>query len=119
MRTGADLPVVHPKTAFIEMLREMTSKGLGFVAVLEGLTPIGIFTDGDLRRLIERGDDLRQLSASAAMQPNPCTILDGVLAVEAASVMEARRITGLLVVNAQNHLVGAIGINDLLRAKVI
>ena len=119
MRTGADLPVVHRKAAFTEMLREMTSKGLGFVAVLDGLIPVGIFTDGDLRRLIERGDDLRQLQASAVMQPNPCTIADTVLAVEAASLMESRRITGLLVVNDRNQLVGAIGINDLLRAKVI
>ena len=119
MRTGTNLPVVQPQTSFLGMLREMTSKSLGFVAVLEEESPIGIFTDGALRRLIEGGTDLRNLTAGEVMKAHPIVISDEVLAAEAASMMEARSITGLLVVNARNHLVGAIGINDLLRAKVI
>ena len=119
MRTGNALPVVSSNATFIDMLREMTSKGLGLVAVVDGVELRGIFTDGDLRRLIERGDELRGLHAGAVMHTKPRAILPEALAAEAASVMEAHRITGLLVVNAQNQLVGAIGINDLLRAKVI
>ena len=119
MRTGSALPVVSSHATFIDMLREMTSKGLGLVAVVDGVELRGIFTDGDLRRLIERGDELRGLHAGAVMHTKPRTILSDALAAEAASVMEAHRITGLLVVDIAGHLVGALSINDLMRAKVI
>ena len=119
MRTGSELPVVGSKTAFIDMLREMTRKGLGFVAIVDESEPLGIFTDGDLRRLIERGEDLRSLQAAAVMHAGPRTISSDVLAAEAASVMESQRITGLLVVDAAGRLVGALSVNDLMRAKVI
>ena len=119
MRTGSALPVVSSHATFIDMLREMTSKGLGLVAVVDGVALRGIFTDGDLRRLIERGDELRGLHAGAVMHTKPRAILSGALAAEAASVMEAHRITGLLVVDFAGHLVGALSINDLMRAKVI
>lgn len=119
MRVGNALPVVSSHATFIDMLREMTSKGLGFVAVVDGVELRGIFTDGDLRRLIERGDELRGLHAGAVMHAKPRAILSDALAAEAASVMEAHRITGLLVVDAAGHLVGALSINDLMRAKVI
>ena len=119
MRTGSELPVVGSKTAFIDMLREMTRKGLGFVAIVDESKPLGIFTDGDLRRLIERGEDLRSLQAAAVMHAGPRTISSDVLAAEAASVMESQRITGLLVVDAAGRLVGALSVNDLMRAKVI
>ena len=119
MRTGSELPVVGSKTAFIDMLREMTRKGLGFVAIVDESEPLGIFTDGDLRRLIERGEDLRSLQAAAVMHAGPRTISSDVLAAEAAGVMESQRITGLLVVDAAGRLVGALSVNDLMRAKVI
>ena len=119
MRSGRQLPVVSSKTTFVEMLREMTSKGLGFVAVVGDADELGIFTDGDLRRLIERGDDLRGLEAGGVMHANPRSISPDVLAAEAASVMEAHRITSLLVVDKEGHLVGALNVNDLMRAKVI
>ena len=119
MRTGSELPVVGSKTAFIDMLREMTRKGLGFVAIVDESEPLGIFTDGDLRRLIERGEDLRSLQAAAVMHAGPQTISSDVLAAEAAGVMESQRITGLLVVDAAGRLVGALSVNDLMRAKVI
>jgi arabinose-5-phosphate isomerase len=80
---------------------------------------LGIFTDGDLRRLIEKGQDLRQLKASEVMHASPRTLRDDALAAEAADLMEAHRITSVLVVNAQGELVGAINTNDLMRAKVI
>jgi len=120
MRRGDDLPRVSPTTIFTDMLREMTRKGLGFAAVVDADDRvIGIFTDGDLRRLIERGGDLRALSAREVMHPKPKLVHADALAVDAAEVMETHRITSVLVVDAQGLLVGALNTNDLMRAKVI
>ena len=80
---------------------------------------LGIFTDGDLRRKIEAGVDLRALSARELMTAAPRTIRDDVLAAEAVALMEAHRITTLLVTDAAGTLVGAVNTNDLMRAKVI
>jgi arabinose-5-phosphate isomerase len=80
---------------------------------------MGVFTDGDLRRLIEKGVDLRGLKAHEVMHPNPRTIRLDALAVEAAEMMELHRITSILVVNGEGVLCGAINSNDLMRAKVI
>ena len=80
---------------------------------------LGIFTDGDLRRQIERGRDLRDLKARDVMTRHPRTVRDDALAVEAADLMEDARITSVLVVDAQGQLVGALNSNDLMRAKVI
>ena len=120
MRRGDDVPRVPPAASFDDLLREMTGKGLGFTVVAEpdGL-PQGIFTDGDLRRLIERGVDLRGLAAAGVMHRSPRLVRDDALAVDAAEVMEQQRITSVLVVDAQGLLVGALNSNDLMRAKVI
>jgi arabinose-5-phosphate isomerase len=120
MRKGAEVPVVGPETTFVEVMREMTSKGLGATAVAgaEGKV-LGIFTDGDLRRLVERGEDLRALSAREVMHTRPRLVREDALAVEAAEVMERYRITSVLVVDADGRLVGALNSNDLMRAKVI
>ena len=80
---------------------------------------LGIFTDGDLRRLIETGADLRALKAREVMHPNPRHVRADALAVEAADLMEQHRVTSLLVVDDDDRLVGALNTNDLLRAKVI
>jgi arabinose-5-phosphate isomerase len=80
---------------------------------------LGIFTDGDLRRLVERGIDLRSVRARDVMHPNPRTIRQDALAAEAAELMEKYRITSALVVDADGRLCGAINSNDLMRAKVI
>ena len=120
MRSGDAVPCVRPDTAFTAMLREMTGKGLGFTAVVDADRGVcGIFTDGDLRRLIERGADLRPLHAHHVMHPNPKLVRADSLAVEAAAVMEQHRITSVLVIDAQGALVGALNSNDLMRAKVI
>jgi arabinose-5-phosphate isomerase len=119
MRSGDAVPRVAPDAPFTQMLREMTGKGLGFTAVVEGVRVVGIFTDGDLRRLIERGADLRALVARDVMHPRPKLVRDDELAVEAADLMELHRITSVLVVDAQGALVGALNSNDLMRAKVI
>jgi arabinose-5-phosphate isomerase len=120
MRRGDAVPRVGPEAAFTDMLREMSAKGLGFTAVVDASgKPLGIFTDGDLRRLIERGGDLRALRAREVMHTGPKLVPESALAVDAAELMERHRITGVLVVDAQGQLVGAINTNDLLRAKVI
>jgi len=122
MRSGADVPRVAPDTGLMDLMREISAKGLGMAAVVEGDRAVGIFTDGDLRRLIERhgsGSDLRTLTAREVMHPTPSTVRGDALAVEAADLMEARRITSVLVVDAEGRLVGALNSNDLMRAKVI
>ena len=120
MRTGDAVPRVAPDAAFTTMLREMTGKGLGFTAIADADGRVhGIFTDGDLRRLIERGVDMRSLTAQQVMHASPRTIRAEALAVEAADLMEQHRITSVLVVDTGGHLVGALNTNDLMRAKVI
>ena len=120
MRTGDDVPRVAPTATFSDLMREMSAKGLGAAAVVdtEG-RPVGIFTDGDLRRLIETGADLRALTAADVMHAAPRTIRADALGVEAAELMEHHRITSVLVVDAAQVLIGALSINDLMRAKVI
>ena len=120
MHAGAQVPRVGAGARLPDMLREMTRTGFGFTAVTDpaGLV-VGIFTDGDLRRLIETGADLRELTAREVMHPGPRLIRDDALAVAAAELMERHRVTGLLVVDMSGELVGAINSNDLMRAKVI
>nr|WP_157271167.1 KpsF/GutQ family sugar-phosphate isomerase [Azohydromonas aeria] len=120
MRSGAAVPRVSPQADFNALLREMTGKGLGFTAVTDDAGAIlGIFTDGDLRRLIERGADLRSLTAADVMHPNPKRVCEDDLAVEAADLMEQHRVTSVLVVDEAGKLVGALNSNDLMQAKVI
>jgi len=80
---------------------------------------LGVFTDGDLRRLIEKGADLRAMRAKDVMHPNPRTLAAAALAVDAAALMEQYRITSVLVVDEAGRLCGALNTNDLMRAKVI
>ena len=120
MRSGPAVPRVGPDASFSALMREMSAKGLGATAVVNADGQVlGIFTDGDLRRLVERGQDLRTLSAADVMHPQPCTIAQDALAVEAAELMELRRITSVLVLDDQGLLCGALNSNDLMRAKVI
>ena len=120
MRQGEDVPKVGPEAGFSTLMREMSAKGLGATAIVdEGDRVLGIFTDGDLRRLLERGVDVRQGSAREFMHPDPVTVAHDALAVEAAELMEERRITSVLVVDGEGRLCGALNSNDLMRAKVI
>jgi len=120
MRTGEHLPVVTASTGFFDMMRVMSGKGLGAAAVTDNDNKVlGIFTDGDLRRLIEKGADMRGMTAGDAMHTRPKTIHPDALAAEAAQLMEQHRITLVLVVDSGGKLAGAINSNDLLRAKVI
>jgi arabinose-5-phosphate isomerase len=120
MRTGDAVPRIGPMASLSEMMREMSAKGLGAVAVVdEGDRVRGIFTDGDLRRLVEKGVDLRGLTAGGAMHLAPHTVVAHALAVDAAQLMEQHRITSVLVVDDSGALCGALNSNDLMRAKVI
>ncbi|HET8744556.1 MAG TPA: KpsF/GutQ family sugar-phosphate isomerase [Ramlibacter sp.] len=120
MRSGEAVPAVLPDASFTQLMREMSRKGLGASAIVdEGGRVLGIFTDGDLRRLIEKGADLREVKAREVMHPNPRTIPVEALAAEAAAMMEQYRITSVLVVDRDGVLVGAVNSNDLMRAKVI
>ena len=120
MRKGGDVPQVGPDAEFTTLMREMSSKGLGATSITDADGRVlGVFTDGDLRRLIEKGVDLRALKARDVMHPDPRTIRVDALAVEAAEMMELQRITSILVVDEAGVLCGAINSNDLMRAKVI
>ena len=120
MRVGDQVPRVSPDTSFSDLMREMSVKGLGASAVVDAQRRVlGIFTDGDLRRLVEKGADLRSLKAGDAMHPGPRTVPADALAVEAVALMEQFSITSVLVVDASGKLCGALNSNDLLRAKVI
>ena len=120
MRSGQAIPQVAPNASLTELMREMSAKGLGASAVVDAQGQVlGIFTDGDLRRLVERGLDLRSTLASEVMHPGPRTLRWDALAVDAADLMEQHRITSVLVVDADGRLCGAVNSNDLMRAKVI
>ncbi|WP_428715067.1 KpsF/GutQ family sugar-phosphate isomerase [Uliginosibacterium sediminicola] len=120
MRTGDAIPRVLPEASFAEALLEISRKGMGMTAICDAQnTLIGVFTDGDLRRLLERTDDIRGLSIAKVMHGTPRCIAPEALAAEAASMMEQLSITRLLVTDAAGVLVGALNTQDLLKAKVI
>ena len=120
MRTGDHIAAVRPQAGLTELMREMSQKGLGATAITDEQGHVlGIFTDGDLRRLVEKGQDLRTIRAQEVMHANPRTVSPKALAVDAAQLMELHRITSVLVVDGQQRLCGVLNSNDLMRAKVI
>lgn len=120
MVSGNAVPRVSPLSSFSALMQEMSTKGLGATAVVdENNRVLGIFTDGDLRRLVEQGVDLRAKTAQEVMHQSPCTLKIQSLAVDAADLMERLRITSVLVVDDTDQLCGVVHIGDLLRAKVI
>ena len=120
MRSGDAVPRVPLSATLMDLMREISAKGLGAGAVVDeqGL-PVGIFTDGDLRRLIEKGVELRSAMARDVMHANPRTVRDDALAASAAELMEQHRINSVLVVDDAGRLCGALNSHDLMRAKVI
>ncbi|MDE2428167.1 MAG: KpsF/GutQ family sugar-phosphate isomerase [Burkholderiales bacterium] len=120
MRSGDAIPQVTPDTRLTSALLEITKKGMAMTAVVDQNQKIvGVFTDGDLRRLMESTRDFTQLSIAEVMHKNPRSIRPEQLAVEAVEVMETYRINQLLVADDAGTLVGALHIHDLTRAKVI
>jgi len=120
LRTGDRIPRVAVDTPLIDALREISRKQLGMTAVLDGAGRLqGIFTDGDLRRLLERATDVRSVKLADVMTRDPLTIAPDVLAAEAAQLMDRRKKNQLLVVDGSGALVGALHMHDLMAAKVI
>lgn len=120
MRTGINIPQVPMEATLVEGLLEMSHKGLGLTAVVDAdQKPVGIFTDGDLRRAFEQNINVATAKIKAVMHQNPATIQQDQLAIAAVEIMEQRKINGLLVVNKAGLLVGALNMHDLLLAKVV
>ncbi len=120
MRSGDAVPKVKPDAPLTEALLEISQKGMGMTAVVDAAgRPVGVFTDGDLRRLFEKTHDFSRLTIKDVMHANPRRIHPEQLAVDAVAVMEEFRINQMLVTDADDVLVGALHIHDLTRAKVI
>lgn len=119
MHKGDNIPKVLQQVELKEALLEMTRKGLGMTAVVDDHNKVvGIYTDGDLRRTFEMGIDLKETPISQIMTKNPKCVLPDMLAVEALNFMESHKINGLLVIDPEQHLLGALNMHDLLRAGV-
>ena len=120
MRAGDAAPAVPEHASFSEVMREMSAKGLGATMIVDANRRVlGIFTDGDLRRLLETGADLRTQNARSLMHAQPRSIRPDALAADAARLMEEHRINSLPVVDGSGVLLGALNTHDLMRAKVI
>jgi arabinose-5-phosphate isomerase len=120
MRSGADAPRIPDTATLTDALLEMSRGRMGMTAVVgDAQTVKGIFTDGDLRRAIAKGQDLRTTAITDVMSPHPRTIGPDHLAAEAVEIMERGKVTQLLVVDDANRLLGALNIHDLFRGKVV
>lgn len=120
MRKGERIPMVPPNASISAAILEITRKGLGMTAVADtDRKLLGVFTDGDLRRLIEQGLDIRELSVSEVMNSTPKCISPDKLAVEAVRLMEVCHISQVVVIDPQGYIVGAVNFHDLFEAKVV
>ncbi|WP_182915889.1 KpsF/GutQ family sugar-phosphate isomerase [Massilia cavernae] len=120
MRSGDAVPQVAANVSLTEALVEITQKGMGMTAIVDDAgRPVGVFTDGDLRRMLERVQDFTKVTISDVMHANPRRVHPEQMAVEAVAIMEEFRINQMLVVDGDDKLVGALHIHDLTRAKVI
>jgi len=120
MHTGSELPRVPVDMPIKRVLLEMTEKGLGITTVVDPDNNLmGVFTDGDLRRILDMGINLDEKSASNVMNTNPLRVQSNQLAAVALGIMEEKKITALIVVDEDNHPVGVVHLHDILRAGVI
>ncbi len=120
MNIGDQVPVVSDDAPLRSALLEMTSKGLGMTGVVDKANRLcGIFTDGDLRRALNRGDDIYSLSITDVMTSDPFTTQGDRLAAEVIQLMRTKSINGLFVVDADNRIQGALNMHDLLKAGVV
>ncbi len=120
MRTGEAIPRVSDNASLSEAVLEMSKKGMGMTAIVDrGDRLVGIFTDGDLRRALDKLGDLRKQAVRDVMTSGPRTIRPNQLAVEAVQLMEEYKITQLLAVDNDMRILGALNMHDLMRAKVI
>jgi arabinose-5-phosphate isomerase len=120
MHTGEALPRVTPQTKMPDVIYEMSRKKLGVTAVVESEQLVGIISDGDLRRLLEkRGKDVLDLTAGEAMTKNPKTITANEFAATALALMEEKKITSLMVVNGSSKLEGIVHLHDLWSTELV
>jgi arabinose-5-phosphate isomerase len=120
MHAGEALPCVAPSTKMPDVIYEMSRKKLGVTAVVEGERLVGIVSDGDLRRLLEkRGKDVMDLTAGEAMTRDPKTIAPGEFAATALALMEEKKITSLMVVDASGILQGIVHLHDLWSTQLV
>jgi arabinose-5-phosphate isomerase len=121
MHQGDRVPKVKSGATLAEALKEMSEKALGMTAIVDASGRLeGIFTDGDLRRALEKGEtDIHRVAVASLMTRNPITIFPGRLAAEAADLMQDRKIFGLFVVDDSGQLLGAFNMHDLLRAGIV
>ena len=120
MHSGDAMPVVQSKEKLAAGLMQMTSKGLGMTAVTDsnGIL-LGVLTDGDLRRAVDRHGDIRDIEIAEIMSRKCKTVRPEMLAVEAVLILENNRINGLIVVDVDNRAIGALNVHDLLRAGIM
>ncbi len=120
MRTGEAVPAVQAGTTLAEAILEITKKGMGMTTVVDAERRlVGLFTDGDLRRVLARAADPRGLRVDEVMTREPRSVRPEALAVEAVELMERRKSTQMPVVDAEGRLVGALNIHDLFQAKIL
>lgn len=120
MHCGDDLPLVKHDICITDALYEISKKGLGMTAIIDEQNKlVGIFTDGDLRRVIDAQVNLRTTPIADVMTRNCVTITENVLAAQALQVMDSRNINGLIVIDKENHPVGALNMLDMVKAGVI
>lgn len=120
MHSGAEVPSITESSLVSEALLEMTEKKLGMTAVVDPINRVvGVFTDGDLRRMLEKNLDIHSTTISAVMTPSCAVIKADVLAAEAMKVMQQKKINALLIVDKENKLAGALNMHDLIRAGIV
>jgi KpsF/GutQ family protein len=119
MKTGDDIPIVDTKTKLLDALLVMSQKALGMVLITDNGTLLGIFTDGDLRRVLETHSDIQNLLISEVMTPNCKAISADKPAVVAVQIMDEFNLNSLPVVDNNNQVVGAINTHTLMQAKII
>jgi arabinose-5-phosphate isomerase len=120
MHTGDDIPVVKPDASVSEALLEMSRKRLGMTTIVDEQNHLlGIFTDGDLRRTLEKMPDFHRTPISAVMTKGGRTVPHGILAAEVMRRMDEWKVNQIVVVDDQQHVIGALNMHDLLKAGVV
>ena len=120
MHHGSEVPRVREHSLLRETLLEMTEKGFGMTTVISDSDELlGVFTDGDLRRAIDRGQDINAITVGQVMTRNGRTIAGDMLAAEALHIMETAKITALVVEDEHHHPIGLVHMHDILRAGIM
>jgi arabinose-5-phosphate isomerase len=120
MHSGANTPIISISQTIKDALIEMSAKGLGMTAIVDHQQQLaGLFTDGDLRRILEQRIDIHSTPIAAVMTESCTTATPDMLAAEALNIMEHKRINGLIVINELNQPIGALNMQDLLKAGVL